>query len=269
MICWFLRIAAILEDRASARAVSENYAKPKEEVRLKIHFTGTTHPDLLAYATGIPDRSGEVHICPSGCVGEPHSPGLVHSKLVKLIQKAKEGKVDWELNLETETVDELEELRKKKAELEAALAEKEKQEERSKGDKRSRSKKRKRRRSKRRREEDSTSARDGKEKKEKSQKPKRRYGDAPSRGRTSRRCMGARGSTQEPGEASCHAICPAQDSQESLQLLDQRRDVLQREVQEFGGGHGHVEGHEQDPQPPQAWPGGAHFDGDRQNERGR
>ena len=144
--------------------------------RLKIHFTGTTHPDLLAYATGIPDRSGEVHICPSGCVGEPHSPGLVHSKLVKLIQKAKEGKVDWELNLETETVDELEELRKKKAELEAALAEKEKQEERSKGDKRSRSKKRKRRRSKRRREEDSTSARDGKEKKEKSQKPKRRYG---------------------------------------------------------------------------------------------
>lgn len=167
--------------------------------RLKIHFTGTTHPDLLAYATGIPDRSGEVHICPSGCVGEPHSPGLVHSKLVKLIQEAKEGKVDWELNLETETVDELEELRKKKAELEAALAEKEKQEERSKGDKRSRSKKRKRRRSKRRREEDSTSARDGKEKKEKSQKPKRRYGDAPSRGRTSRRCMGARGSTPGAG----------------------------------------------------------------------
>lgn len=147
--------------------------------RLRIHITGTTHPDLWAFATGTPDRLGEVHICPSDCVGEPHSPGLVHAKTVRLVRKEDETKVDWELNLEVDQVDELEKLRRKKEELEQELAvRKSMDEEREKVKRRSRSKGKKRRKRKRSRGKESQSegSKRSKRKSEKSPKRKRTYG---------------------------------------------------------------------------------------------
>ena len=147
--------------------------------RLKIHITGTTHPDLLAYATGTPDRSGEVHVCPAECMGEPHSPGLVHARMVKFVKKEDEAKVDWELNLESSQVDELGALRRKKEELEEQLAlEKSRDKEREKGKKRSRSRGKKKKKKKRSRDRESKSARSSspKEAGERTPKKRRVYG---------------------------------------------------------------------------------------------
>ena len=145
--------------------------------RLRMHLTGTTHADLLAYATGTPDRIGEVHMCQSDCKGEPHSPRLIHSRLVRMVPKADESKVDWELNLETETVDELESLRRKKEALELELAEKKKEEKPEKGDRRSRSRKKKKKRAgKKRTARDSPTGSSTKEEKQKKAKPGRKYG---------------------------------------------------------------------------------------------
>lgn len=90
--------------------------------RLKVHITGTTNADLLAYATGTADRLGEVHLCPPGCAGEPHAPGLIHSLQVRSVKKEGEKGLVWELNLEIPPVDELESLRRKQEELEKQLA---------------------------------------------------------------------------------------------------------------------------------------------------
>ena len=89
--------------------------------RLKVHITGTTNADLLAYATGTADRLGEVHLCPPGCAGEPHAPGLIHSLQVRSVKKEEEKGLVWELNLETPPGDELESLRRKQEELERQL----------------------------------------------------------------------------------------------------------------------------------------------------
>lgn len=145
--------------------------------RLRMHITGTTHADLLAFATGTPDRIGEAHLCPPECKGEPHSPGLIHSRVVRLVPKSEERKVDWELNLETETVDELDELRRKKLALEQELAEKKKREEKEKGDRRSRSRRRKKKRTgKKKKARESRSGSSSKEEKSKKDKVRRKYG---------------------------------------------------------------------------------------------
>lgn len=147
--------------------------------RLKLHITGTTHADLLAYATGTPDRVGEVHLCPPECAGEPHAPGLVHSRRVRAIKKDEEKSLVWELNLEVAPGDELEALRAKQVELEQQLeaARTKDKERREKRSSRSRHKKKtKKKKKKKDRGSSKTSTAGAEEAAEKKTRRKRKWG---------------------------------------------------------------------------------------------
>ena len=151
--------------------------------RLRVHLTGTTHSDLLAYATGTLDRQGEVHVCDPSCKGELHSPGLMHARLVRLVAKEKEASLEWELNLESHSPDELEELRKKQQELErrrgdtTPTGKKDAGERKRSRSKKKKEKKKKKKKKKKKRESCSRSESSNKSKEEKDRRrKKRKYG---------------------------------------------------------------------------------------------
>lgn len=79
--------------------------------RLKLLMTGTSNEELLRYATGMEEKIAEVHMCPVGCTGEPHAPGLVHARKGHTVTPGQEATLTWEKNLEVSEMDELAKLR--------------------------------------------------------------------------------------------------------------------------------------------------------------
>ena len=84
------------------------------QLYLQAQALGTQNEDLLKLATGRPNQTVEVHLCPRDCAGSPHEEGLLHARKVRLLGPHREG---WMSNLVPDgnagpPEDELEELRR-------------------------------------------------------------------------------------------------------------------------------------------------------------